>query len=312
MMSQATCVDVTHKKRGRPPLKAEASPLESSAPSMEPSQANRPFLHRPTSSRELRPMTDLQAPNTGAALTPALPSQRWSASFPLPVDPSLSLPGNAPPRRFSASGAAHQVPPGFPPAAPGFNPALDTSRMPQSHPYAPPDAPLTSPPHFHHPFAPSTSPYLESSHAPAWPSLPDPSAPRTSRENYLPSPVRLPPILPTTNPASGSHAHRLSDPYPAVWSLVREDPTQERDRRPRQPSLGQIEPLSSYRQLHPIGSHDSIGSGSQSGPIAPRRESYPAQFPPRTEEKQPDAEADKEEARPAKRRKMALNDMVND
>ena len=256
-------------------------------------------------------MTDLQAPNTAAALAPPLPSQRWSASFPLPVDPSLSLPGNAPPRRFSASGTAYQAPPPYPPPASAFSPALDTSRMPQSHPYAAPAAPLPSPPQFHRPFAPPISPYLESSHPSNWPPHPDPSASRSSRENYPPSPVRLPPILPT-NPAPGSHGHRLSDPYPAVWSLARNDPTQERDRRPRQPSLGQIETLSSYRQLHPVGPTDFTGPGSQTGPIPPRRESYPALFPSRPEEKQPEAEAEKEEPRPTKRRKMALDDMVND
>ncbi|KAJ5674401.1 uncharacterized protein N7477_004335 [Penicillium maclennaniae] len=148
----SSCVDVTHKKRGRPPLKAEDSSLcpytshmENAAVSSEgqPSAApQRNIMHRATSSRELRPMTDLQVIDEPGQVVAAMEmprgqSHRWSASvFPLtrPIDPSM-MPTQAGRRPFSASGpptygAPSHPPPAFVPNSSGFNPIFRAGVMP--------------------------------------------------------------------------------------------------------------------------------------------------------------------------------------
>ncbi|KAJ5488496.1 hypothetical protein N7539_003386 [Penicillium diatomitis] len=103
----STCIDVTHKKRGRPPLKAEDSSLRAmsnvqmesltAATEREPATTSTPARtlgHRATLSREIRPMPDLQrlsqrvqpafTSSMRASEGPQSQSQRWSASvFPL-------------------------------------------------------------------------------------------------------------------------------------------------------------------------------------------------------------------------------------
>ncbi|KAJ5712486.1 hypothetical protein N7493_008954 [Penicillium malachiteum] len=361
----SSCVDVTHKKRGRPPLKAEDSTLRSyaahpdhpAAPtdsqSAIPSSSHRSSLHRPTSSRELRPMTDLQAmgsPGSTAAMrAPRVqPQQRWSASsvFPLtrPMDPAVAMPNPAARRPFSSSG-----PPSYPPPAPpgayvpmtsGFNPAIKAGPMPPGMdrrfaPYAGPALPPpTSPPQHHHPPGVQYMPYGESPSGPMHHPMVDPRlAPGPPREPYIESPVRLPPIhqataspgppVPPVGPPPPNvphHAHRLSDPYPTTWTMAREDPL--RDPRVQRPvgsvfshphhhhqrssssTTASLDPIP--RHLGPIDLPSPVQLAhsppvARSVPSAPETKSPPQPPQPQTEP----------EPRPVKRRKMALDDMVN-
>lgn len=239
--------------------------------------------------------------------------QRWTTSLlPQSMDPALPVPGGFGPGRYSVSGqpaAAAQVVSGLAPLAPGFNPALNTGRVPLP-PYASPPLPLpTSPPQYRQGFPPPISPYMSR------PPIGEPSTPSTTRQTtYLESPVRLPPIFPAANPPRGPPGHRLSDPFPTLWTLRgREEPPQEN--RPRPPSQGQIEPL--FRQgpfPQPISSAAHSGSPFiETALVAASPERERTQLPPsHPREEQHSAERENGEQRPAKRRKMALDDMVND
>ena len=236
---------------------------------------------------------------------------RWPTSlFPPSVDPTLSMPAGFGPRRFSVSGSPQQALPGFNPIAAGLNPALNTGRMPV--PYtSPPSTLATSPSQYQQNFGQSASQYMDSR---ARPPVGEPSPKDTRQKNYPESPVRLPPILPATGPPGPPPGHRLSDPYPTLWTLRgREEPPPER--RPRLPSQGQIEPLSRV-QIHPpistVGHNGPPPLQSVPAPPATTTQSHTVQTPS-TRPREDEASAETEgEARPAKRRKMALDDMVND
>ncbi|KAJ5313298.1 uncharacterized protein N7443_000182 [Penicillium atrosanguineum] len=339
----SSCVDVTHKKRGRPPLKAEDSSLRPYTSHMEhpaisaeiqPSAApQRNIMHRATSSRELRPMTDLQGIDEPGQVTAAMQiprgqPHRWSASvFPLtrPIDPS-TMPTQAGRRPFSASGpptygAPPHPPPAFVPTSSGFNPVFRAGVMPPrmerrfaQYP-SPTLPPPTSPPQ-HIPASVPYSPYETPGPAMHQP-MSDPRVPHGPRELYLESPLRLPPIhQATASPGPAHHhAHRLSDPYPATWTSAREDANRE----PRSPGL-------LHRPTGSIFSHSTPHlhqrSSSQTGPLDPvPRHLGPVELPsPVTLHQSPptgardtllSTEAENQEPRPIKRRKMALDDMVN-
>ncbi|CAG8360237.1 unnamed protein product [Penicillium salamii] len=332
----STCVDVTHKKRGRPPLKAEDSSLRTYTTHLDnpaiPAEAQqtmpprRTTMHRATSSRELRPMTDLQGLDASSGVrTP----HRWSASvFPLtrPMDPSPTMPVSSR-RPFSSSGpASHPVPthPHAPPYMPmaGFNPNLKVNTVPASMdrrfpPYSgvPALPPPTSPPQ--HQAPPLGIPFLGYTEPPSTavrPPMSDPRVPLSPRDPYhIESPVRLPPIhQATAGPPPPHHAHRLSDPYPASWGLPTRDDSH--DSRPafhrsagpafnytfphqRSSSItsATMDPIP--RHLGPVELPSPIQVTAGSSPSLPRTEP-----PPETETHD----------RPIKRRKMALDDMVND
>lgn len=290
-------------------------------------------MHRATSSRELRPMTDLQAmgepgPVVAAMQMPRGQPHRWSASvFPLtrPMDPSTTIPSVAGRRPFSASGppaygGPPHPPPAFVPTSSGFNPVFRVGVMPPGMErrfpqyISPALPPPTSPPQH----LPAGVPYLSyeppgsTIHQP----LSDSRVPHGPREPYLESPLRLPPIhqaTATTGPVH-HHAHRLSDPYPTTWTSAREEATRE----PRSPGL-------LHRPTSSVFSHSTLHqrSSSQTGPLDPiPRHLGPVELPspvtlghsppsgPRTDTR-PSAEAENQEPRPIKRRKMALDDMVN-
>ena len=270
-------------------------------------------MHRATSSRELRPITDLQLSGGpgGIGMAPNTQPQRWPTSLFSPnVDPMLSMPPGFGPRRFSIPGSPQQLMPGFSPIAAGFNPGLNTGRVPL--PYtSPPMSLVTSPPQYHQNFGPPVSPYRDSI---ARPPTGEPSPRDTRQTNYPGSPVRLPPILPATGPPGPPPGHRLSDPSPTLWTLRgREELLPET--RPRLPSQGQIEPLSRV-QLHPpistVRHNGPPPIQSAPAPPATTAQSHSVQTSStRPREDEANAEAERE-ARPAKRRKMALHDMVND
>ncbi|KAJ5567952.1 hypothetical protein N7450_010438 [Penicillium hetheringtonii] len=344
----SSCVDVTHKKRGRPPLKAEDSSLRPYTANMEnpnlsvetqPSMATqRNVLHRATSSRELRPMTDLHgigdpSPTAASMRIPRNQPHRWSASvFPLtrPMDPSPPVPGSAGRRPFSSSGPASYAavpshpPPAFVPMASGFNPVLNSSALPPGMerrypPYAGPALPPPSSPSQPQPTRAPYSPYTEApastTHQPM--QMSDPRIPPGPREPYLESPVRLPPIHQATASPVPNHAHRLSDPYPTTWMTASSN--REENREPRSP-------LTLQRPMGPNFTHTTPRqhqrSSSTTGPLDPiPRHLGPidlpspialGQSPPVTNRAvQPNTEVENSEPRPIKRRKMALDDMVN-
>jgi hypothetical protein len=145
----------------------------------------------------------------------------------------------------------------------------------------------------------------------------DPRVPHGPRESYLESPLRLPPIhQATANPGPAHHhAHRLSDPYPTTWTLSREDANRE----PRSPGLLHRPPSSAFSHSMP---HSHQRSSSQTSPLDPiPRHLGPVELPspvtlhqsPPTGSRdiQPSTEGGNQEPRPIKRRKMALDDMVN-
>lgn len=337
-------MDVTHKKRGRPPLKAEDSSLRAytthtDTPNIlaevQPSAASQRAMHRATSSRELRPITDLQGITASRSSTPLQipPAQphRWSASvFPhtRPLDYPSTSPNTIGRRPFSASGpptyATQPYPlPTFVPITGGFNPMLKPGAMPSGMerrfpPYAAPALPPpTSPQQHHHSAGVPYLPYAElpassiHSHQP----ISDARLPAGPRELYLESPVRLPPIhQATASSGPPHHAHRLSDPYPATWTSKREADSRE----PRSPGIYQRSTSSIFTYS---ASHQR--SSSQTGPLDPvPRHLGPIELPspvafkpsPSIERQArdiPSTEPESQEQRPIKRRKMALDDMVN-
>ncbi|PKX95238.1 putative C6 transcription factor [Aspergillus novofumigatus IBT 16806] len=294
---EATCVDVTHKKRGRPPLKAEDASLRTytsqaenagTSGEQQPPLARRTHTHRSTGSREIRPVTDLQMPGTqhgtvGFRAPPGHP-HRWSTSvFPQVVDPSISMQANLGHRRFSSSGSIPQMTAatqsGFMPLTSGFSPALNLGRAPMgagralssySHQGLPP---TTSPPQYQQPFG-----------------------------------VPMPPYT----------AHRLSDPYPAVWSprlreeLMQSQPQQQTGGSSPHSFMEPISPAAQTRHAALEHGHGEVGS-QQSNSIVQGAQTLSVQSSPaRPRDEQPAGGPETGESRPAKRRKMALDDMVND
>ena len=282
--------------------------------------------------------------------TAAPPPHRWAPGmYPHVVDPALTMQRNIGHRRFSSSGSAHSFtaasPPAFVPmAGGGYSPALAQGRMPagvgrplSSYGAAPGLQPSTSPPQYPQPYSVPMSPYAEPSRMTNRLSIGEPPVQRDPRESYLESPVRLPPIYPPTmahpSPGSQGHGHRLSDPYQPVWSSPhsREElyhhhhhhhhyPShphhQELEQRqvpPPPPPLGIMDPVSPQSQMRQAAADLGYGESTMPRPMEP----MPSTTTPRhsidlssgrARDEPPSGDAD----RPAKRRKMALDDMVND
>ncbi|OQE44850.1 hypothetical protein PENCOP_c002G07694 [Penicillium coprophilum] len=337
----STCVDVTHKKRGRPPLKAEDSSLRSYTTHLDnptiPAEAHpampprRTTMHRATSSRELRPMPDLQGFADASSAGVRTP-HRWSASvFPLtrPMDPSPTVPGGMIRRPFSSSGPpSHSVPTHshvpspYMPMTGGFNPALKVntmSSMERRFPtYGMPALPPPTSPPQHQP-PPVSIPFLPYNETPgnSIRSTNDPRVSLSPRDPYnIESPVRLPPIhQATAGPPPPHHVHRLSDPYPMNWTFPgREETLPDPRVVPLHRSAG---PAFNYSIPHQRSS--SITSATMDpiprhlGPVElPSPIQIPSSSSPSiTRTAPPTTEAEGHDNRPIKRRKMALDDMVN-
>ncbi|KAL5044161.1 hypothetical protein BDW71DRAFT_107977 [Aspergillus fruticulosus] len=341
-----TCVDVTHKKRGRPPLKADDGSIRTYATQMDhrgapadQGQVRRP-MHRATSSRELRPMTDLQLqaqPGIMGGWVPPGQPQRWPIVYPHTIDPSLTQ-RTIGHRRFSSSGSTQSLisasPTGQVPLPTGYNPALAAGRMPPGvgvgRPIPYPNAgmpphPTPSPPQYQ-PYSVPIPPYPENPNQRIMNRIPIGDAgppPRDPREGYMESPVRLPPIYPSPvahlqpPPLLQAQVRRVSDPYPGTWSPQQQQQIQE----PRQGFMEPISPSSQIRQAQTAAvadagqrqSQSQLGLSSSPGAQAqqlPASRSYDEQ---RDQEQGHGHETDEgDSSRPAKRRKMALDDMVND
>ncbi|KAL3471119.1 hypothetical protein BJX99DRAFT_267001 [Aspergillus californicus] len=322
---QDTCVDVTHKKRGRPPLKTEEGSIRPYTTQMDSrglpgdqGLQSRRSMHRATSSRELRPMTDLQmhgqAGPMGLRLAPGQ-SQRWPMVYPHGIDPSLTSQRIIGHRRFSSSGSTQSLttvsPTGYTHMPVGYNPALAAGRPPpgagRSISYSNQGMhPVPSPPQYQQYYGIPISPYPENTRVASRMQMGESSTPRDAREGVAESPVRLPPIYPSpvanSQPPQPPQTHRSSDT--TTWS-----PSQQYSQELRQ-QAGFMDPISPSNQMRQ--SAPEFGYMNQLGGVSPI-EGQPQQLPStRTYEQRGPESDDGDPSRPTKRRKMALDDMVND
>lgn len=339
-------MDVTHKKRGRPPLKAEETPLRPYATSSEDpsaskdasqfSPSNRSHFHRRTSSREIRPITDLQLPQTrdpgnrmagGGLGAASIPAQRWTPSiYPSPrtIIASPSLPQGLGQRPISAGSSQHSIAAQSPfiQSAGPATPVLSGRRSPGraggqalpssfSHPLLPASSPRQYPQSY-----PPISPYLERSRTPPRPLMNETPSLTDFRGPYAEPGLRLPPIF----PSSDRHPGPLpSDPrshsYPAPWS-ARQWPEQRQERHVQSRSLEVIEPVArhpqSFRSIAGASHHVPRQSAVPTAAVQP----YPSQMTQRTDPEELRRGSGSTDSgdrdRPTKRRRMTLDDIVND
>ncbi|KAL2869209.1 putative C6 transcription factor [Aspergillus lucknowensis] len=320
---EATCVDVTHKKRGRPPLKADEGSIRTYATQVDTrggfgEQGSQPrrSMHRATSSRELRPITDLQMHSSqagpmGVRLAPGQP-QRWPpVVYPHGIDPSLTTQRSMGHRRFSSSGSAQSLtsasPTAYVPVPTGYNPALAAGRISagvgrpvSSYPSQAPH-PVASPPQYHQTYGIPISPYPENTRAGSRTQVGKSPVSRDSREGIAESPVRLPPIYPS--PLVNPQPPRPNDLY-STWSPPQ--PPQESRQQPRR----FVEPISPTNQMRHTA--PELSYMSQLGTTSPGGQPQNLSVT-RTQDGRRESEAeDRDSPRPVKRRKMALDDLVND
>ncbi|KAF7528158.1 hypothetical protein PCG10_001447 [Penicillium crustosum] len=211
----------------------------------------------------------------------------------------------------------------------GFNPVLKVNTisgsMERRFPTygVPALPPPTSPPQHQPP--PIGVPFLPYTETPGNPIRPtnDPRVSLSPRDPYtIESPVRLPPIHqatagppPPPPPPPPHHVHRLSDPYPMNWNLPgREESLHDPRALPLHRSAG---PAFNYSLPHQRSS--SITSATMDpiprhlGPVElPSPIQMPSGNSPSMTRTEPlSTEAEGHDSRPIKRRKMALDDMVN-
>ncbi|EGE82184.2 fungal Zn binuclear cluster domain-containing protein [Blastomyces dermatitidis ATCC 18188] len=232
---EESCVDVRHKRRGRPPLKVEEGPLQPYEPTFshsgvscpEPqssSPASQFYGHRRTSSsREIRPITEVRLPRRSSEVgveygppmpNPAMPNPHmW-----VPPDPSRGIhTSTAIPSPFSSqmalsSGSSQRSPthnsPLFSPGAVSsstFTPEyrdVSSSIPPFYGERIPPNQPPRQYQRRHRPPPPTGSAYFGgpgSAHGPL--SSPPLSAPSSARNYPFSSPgqsqIQLPPLMPS-------------------------------------------------------------------------------------------------------------------
>ncbi|KAK2763333.1 hypothetical protein FQN54_009969 [Arachnomyces sp. PD_36] len=377
---EATCKDVTHKKRGRPPLRAEESlmrhfetPFGLPDPSREPRlqmspPVTRPNQHRRTSSsREIRPVTELRFPprpgdpsvehgRPGVGIHPHPPL--WAAPPPAmsssPLTQATASHGDhAAPRPYS-SGSANQTtqppPSPFSFSSPGGrpphhypSPATRAQPPPPYRGYGPPTIPPPSTQQQQQqsslpaPFTPYHNPRPRSPHRPA---ISEPNIPSTTgpspRDNAArphsaessPSEFRLPPILSSSPPTAGpdsTHQQRRGEMVPPQVPTrisYEQAPSQNRPREvsnPYPPALQPAFQATSASQSRPATAHQ-LPPSLEAPPTLPPLliSSQPAETPTSARESgsqnsatTTSPEETEDGSRPAKRRKMALGDMVN-
>lgn len=344
-------MDVTHKKRGRPPLKAEETPVRPYAPTSDDpsasrdishfSPSNRAHFHRRTSSREIRPITDLQLPQTGDPAgnrvggsglgSTGIPAQRWPPSVyasPQRFITSPSLPPGLNQRPVSAGSSQHSIAAQSPfvhSAAPGSS-AVSGRPSPGrvggqvlsssfSHPLLPASSPRQYPQAY-----PPISPYYERPQTPPRPLASEPTTLAEFRGQQVEPGLRLPPILPSPDRHSGQFGPdpRRTHSYPTPWSSRPWfEQNQEQHIQPR--SLEVMEPIARHSQSYqPLVGHSHHERGMRpSAASAVPAQQYPSRMsPPRASAEQlrrASGSGDTgEPGPPAKRRRMTLDDIVND
>ncbi|PCG89082.1 Hypothetical protein PENO1_058290 [Penicillium occitanis (nom. inval.)] len=347
------------EKRGRPPLKAEETPLRA-VPSLDSSvtpreqypaapSARRPSHHK-TSSREIRPVTDLQysrplehgPAGLGGSISPlAASSGRWqpfASPQMLPSGHNQRLPSSVGPSPMSTINYAHNNP--FTPYhMTAFPPPPGASDMPAVLNYSdrPPTTtpPTVSPQQYQQHFPPT----LQSRISPQTPSRGLDVAPGPSslgfREPYTEPGVRLPPILPsppTFAAHTSTHPHQRSDSYPNIFTYQTLGTSPQQQHEPplsssssQQFTRPQESPRSMFelRSPYPPASGPAAGSHERSPPYIQAQRPHSMIIPPTTttasaspvynERRRKSTANDSEEnPQPAKRRRMAVDDIVND
>lgn len=339
---------MTHKKRGRPPLKAEEAPVrtfdstEGSIATRDQFQisSGRGHGHSRTSSREIRPITDLQyarprghsitGPSVGAENI-ATHSSRWQplVSQAGPVSSSrrpLTSPAPPPPSftgaGYSPSPYTHSTVSTFSNPAPG--PELRSLLMYNDRPPVV-TPPTVSPQQYHQHYAPPLPSHIN----PQTPNRPVDTV-GSSFDTQEPSRdhgIRLPPILPSpTTYAHGSpaHSHQRSGSYSDLSGYQGPGP-----RSPRPGSQTQVPPHESPRSFFEPSSRVELRSPFPPMPRSrtmmsgqdqksPLSQAQQLQGGPETAieqgyERRRKSEADREDnPQPAKRRRMAVDDIMND
>ncbi|KUL82726.1 hypothetical protein ZTR_11090 [Talaromyces verruculosus] len=346
------------EKRGRPPLKAEETPLravhslDSSVTPREQYQtapSARGPSHHKTSSREIRPVTDLQysrplehgPARLGGSISPlAASSGRWqpfTSPQMLPTGQHQRPPSSAGPSAMPPINYAHNNPfatyhmTAFPPP-PGASemPAVlnYNDRPPTTTP------PTVSPQQYQQHFPPT----LQSRISPQTPSrgLEAAPGPLSSgfREPYTEPGVRLPPILPSPPTfaahAPTTHPHRRSDSYPNIFTYhtLGTSPQQQHEPPPSLSSQQFTRPQESPRSMFelrspyppasgPLAAHEGsppyIQAQRSHGMIIPPTTTTDSASPVYNERRRKSTANDSEEnPQPAKRRRMAVDDIVND
>lgn len=339
---QSTCVDVTHKKRGRPPLKAEETSLRA-VPSLESSVSSRePYStatgrgpgHSKSSSREIRPITDLQYPRPleqGAAglssgINPmAVPAGGWQ-----PFTSPQIMPAGHSQRPMSSSGpptlsSVNYTHSSFAPYhGMTYSPSTGASEIPTMLTYSdrPPAATPTVSPQQYQQNYPTT---LQSHISPQTPNraLDTAGSSMGLRDPYNEPTVRLPPILPsppTFAPRTSGHSHRRSDPYPNTVAYQNLHSPQlefsSQVARPQESPRSMLELRSPFPAM-PGPQNVIPAHPSERSPQLQIQQSQSAIMPTTTQldydrRRKNEADNEEENPQPAKRRRMAVDDIVND
>ncbi|RAO69260.1 uncharacterized protein BHQ10_005272 [Talaromyces amestolkiae] len=216
-------------------------------------------------------------------------------------------------------------PPPPPPGASDMPTVLSyNDRLPTTTP------PTVSPQQYQQHFPPA----LQSRISPQTPSRGLDAAPGPSslgfREPYTEPGVRLPPILPsppTFAAHTSTHAHRRSDSYPNIFTYqpMGTSPRQQQHEPPSSSSSSQqfTRPQESPRSMfelrspYPPVSGPAVGSHETSSPPyshQTQQRPHSMVIPPTYNERRrkSTAETNEENPQPAKRRRMAVDDIVND
>ncbi|CRG86606.1 hypothetical protein PISL3812_03616 [Talaromyces islandicus] len=334
----STCVDVTHKKRGRPPLKAEEAPVRTFAPAEGSVISGEQFQistarghgHSRTSSREIRPITDLQyarprghstaGSSVGAENIPSHPP-RWQPggqgplTSPAPAPPPLYAGVNYPSSPFTRSPVTAFANPA--PSSELRSLLMYNDRPPVITP------PTVSPQQYHQHYAAP----LQSHISPQTPNRPGDTTgpPLDLQEPSRDLGIRLPPILPSPTAfthGSPAHSHQRSGSYSDISGY-------QGPKSPRQVSQVQALPQESPRSFFDPSSRVELRSPFPPMPRPRTMMSGLDQKSPLSQaqhlqrglgtETEPELErgrkieADREDnPQPTKRRRMAVDDIVND
>ncbi|KLJ09325.1 hypothetical protein EMPG_15253 [Blastomyces silverae] len=361
---EESCVDVRHKRRGRPPLKAEEGPLQPYEPTFSHSGVSRPdpqssspvsqfYGHRRTSSsREIRPITELRLPRRSSEVgveygpqmpNPAMPNPHmWAPPAPSRgIHTSTTIPSPFSSQMALSSGSSQQSPthntPLFSPGAGSSSTFTPEYRdMSSSVPpfYSERIPPNQSPRQYQRRHIPPPSTGSTYFAGPGSPhgrlSSPPLSAPSSARNYPFSSPgqsqIQLPPLMPSKRGSEFEFSQDIQRPpvptqAPSLLSL-----------QPGRPNPGRVDhpqEFEDHRSLmaHPRFQAVTFSSGPSSrGRLDPYRPLQQGTAPqsqssfltshtqPALEDKN-SAAKEKEaasESRPIKRHKMALGDMVND
>jgi hypothetical protein len=309
--------------------------------------------HHKTSSREIRPVTDLQysrplehgPAGLSSSISPlAASSGRWqpfTSPQMLPTGHNQRPVSSAGPSPISTINYAH-INPFTPYHMTAFPPPPGASDMPAVLNYNDRPPPTTTPPtvspqqyqqHFPLTFQSRISPQTPSRGLDV---APGPSS-LGFREPYAEPGVRLPPILPSpptfaAQTSTHPHPHRRSDSYPNIFTYqtLGTSPQQQQHEPPSSSSSSQqfTRPQESPRSMfelrspYPAISGPAAGSHERSPPyVHQTQRPHSMVIPPTTTTASPvyserrrksTANDNEENPQPAKRRRMAVDDIVND